>query len=441
VCSSDLGCGGGEGHKETSVPEVVPADCSLCHDQDIAGTHYDSGTTTPIEGYILNNVVSWAPEGMGYVTLASEKKCSASCHDYHSGDISINNKWFKSGHADLNAEAFTHNFTDGKCLRCHSGIGFASYVDQSNAAYPDWSAPTEEIKPHHITCNACHDADGYPNNTNKRLRKTGSVALISGSSETFVQDAVIEGGDAASCFVCHQGLESGWSLFKTLKSKGIDPYDSKDDTITNLSFVNPHYYSTGAMLFSKKGFEFQGKTYSYGNIFHQKALCTGCHMAESEDEDLGGHTFNVIYGDKMLISACQGCHPDLSDFKTFRLFDRDMDGDGIVENIKEEIEGLESLITAELEKAQIYYNSSAYPYFFTVPSQQTFANRVTTWKESQIEAAFNLQFVNKELGAYIHNFKYAVQLLRDSYEVLSGSALPGVRPTSSDDRPAQDYTN
>jgi len=46
----------------------------------------------------------------------------------------------------------------------------------------------------------------------------------------------------------------------------------------------------------------------------------------------------------------------------------------------------------------------------------------------------------KEPGAYIHNFRYAAQLLQDSYQALSGVSPPGVRPSSSDDRAATIYT-
>ena len=72
------------------------------------------------------------------------------------------------------------------------------------------------------------------------------------------------------------------------------------------------------------------------------------------------------------------------------------------------------------------------PYFLTVQSPQIVPKMATIWEESQFEAVFNLQFVNKE-GAYIHNFRYTVQLQRDSYEALTGSVLPGVRPSLSDD--------
>jgi len=99
------------------------------------------------------------------------------------------------------------------------------------------------------------------------------------------------------------------------------------------------------------------------------------------------------------------------------------------------------LIIEELEKADIYYNPDQHPYFFNVPPPQSRSDQATTWKESQLEAAFNLHYINKEPGAYAHNFRYAVQLLRDSYEALTGSALPGVRPSTTDDRPAKDYSS
>lgn len=435
-----FGCGGGDEYKETGPPVIIPQPCSQCHDVDILNSHFESSTATTIIGYLLNSELSWAPEGMGYILQTNENACSSSCHTYHAGDAS-HRQWSKSGHADFNSAAFDHNFTDGACLRCHSGMGFASYVDIHNAAYPDWVSPTEELYAYYITCNACHDSIHYPTAENERLRKVGTVTLTSGSSSTYVRDATLDVGNSASCFVCHEGQESGGSLFKTMISKGVNPYDGSDNTMTDLAFVNIHYLPAGAMLYSLKGYEFRGKTYSDGNTFHQDPNCTGCHMAESGGDDLGGHTFRVSHEGMENVAVCQGCHPDLTDFETFRLYDRDMDGDGRAGTIKEEIEGLQALVIEELERANIYYNPDTYPYFFTVPSPQIFPNRVTTWKESQLEAAFNLQFISKEPGAYIHNFRYAVQLLRDSYEALTGSALPGVRPSSSDDRPAKDYSS
>lgn len=435
-------CGGGEEYKEIGVSsQVTSQECLKCHGTDIEDTHYDNTSTNQIEGYVLDNAISWAPDGTGYVLKSSANACFASCHDYHATDMIIARQFFSSGHSDVTRPAFTHNFTSGVCLRCHSGIGYASYVDSSNSIYPDWSPPASDIASHHLTCNACHDALGYPLSDNRRLRKSGDIALVSGSSATLVSDATIMGaGPSATCITCHQARESGWSLYKTMTGKGVVPYNGTDETITNQTFINPHYFSAGAMLFSLKGYEFSGQEfsgitfsgrYSSGLFQHQVMSCTGCHMTDSGDQDLGGHTFRMTYGTKKNIKVCQQCHPGITDFNVY--------------GRKEALETLKQQIIDELAQPGrgngegIFYNPQVYPYFFRTsdPEQQTYANRVTQWKESELMSAFNLQFVNKEPGAYVHNYPYAAQLLYDS--CLALEIIPSVPRPSRNDRDAMIY--
>ncbi len=272
------GCAGEEYSGSDEREAVSSSQCLRCHGDELVDTHYDDTTTPQIEGYVLDNPVSWANEGTGYVLRGSDNACYASCHNYHYVDSRINKEWYRSGHGDINSSAFTYNFSSGACLRCHSGIGYASYVDHLNTEYPQWTIPTTDIKAHHITCNACHDVQGYPSKEEPRLRKSGDVEFISGSGSTVISDArIIGAGPSATCITCHQGRESGWSLFKAMTLKGVNPYDGTDETIANQNFVNPHYLPAGAMLFSYKGYEFQGGefgldfkgTYSTGIFQHQ----------------------------------------------------------------------------------------------------------------------------------------------------------------------------
>ncbi len=418
------GCGGGEGPSRTA-PIVETADCPACHNSDIAATHDDTSTATQLTGYVLNAAVSWAPDGMGYVTKGSAKQCSASCHDYHNTDMKINRQASEGGHQDITAGAFTHSFSisSAKCLRCHSGIGYASYVDASNGTYPNWqTAPAQDIKTYPITCNACHDAAGYPSTANKRLRKTGSVTLT--NSTYFDQEETLNVGNSAACLICHQGTESGLSLYKTMISKGVDPYNVTDQDVSG-SAVSPHYFQAGAMLFSVKGYEFKyingienlNKYSKSSGSTHQIVSCTGCHMANSSDENFGGHSFKVD------MTICQGCHLDTTFFEARRTA----------------IEELKALVKTELESQGIYYYStgSRGNYFFIESGPPSATNTAATmWKESQFEAAYNLLFVDKEPAAYIHNFSYAAQLLWDSCKALGVTPAVG-RP--SGDRTAKDY--
>jgi len=362
-------------------------------------------------------------------------------------DLKINLQWKHSPHGNSEAEPFIHYFTSGACMRCHSGIGYAMYVEGS--AYPAYTAPSTDQFGHQITCNSCHAGTQYASPENRRLRRSGDVTFISGSGATESIEGTITVGNSATCIACHQARESGLTLFKILSGLGVNPYDGSDDPVSR-SFVNSHYRAAGATLFSKKGYEYQGKTYYNGNPFHQTMLCTGCHMAESDDEELGGHSFEVRVASgginiKENISVCQKCHGAVTSFETIGAL-RDMDGDGALGSVKNEIEGLKTLITQALAAGkscgtlinnQLFYNPGAYPYFFT---DTTYTTGAQNWCESQLEAAFNLHMINAEPGVYVHNFRYAVQLLRDSYEDLTGAPLNGVRPSSGGDRPATIYT-
>jgi hypothetical protein len=106
----------------------------------------------------------------------------------------------------------------------------------------------------------------------------------------------------------------------------------------------------------------------------------------------------------------------------------------------------------------IYYNDLIYPYFF---SDLTFTTPFTAWNtvvggKDAYKAAFNVQFIIKGLpsgaasqavvpnsSAAVHDYKYNIQLLRDSYEQYNAVApvkkapLGGVRPVGT--RPATVY--
>jgi len=65
--------------------------------------------------------------------------------------------------------------------------------------------------------------------------------------------------------------------------------------------------------------------------------------------------------------------------------------------------------------------SSGYPYFGT--------NSAQAWDGVVAKAVFNWQFIFEDPGAYAHNPKYAIQLLRDSYNDLAyAQSLAGAPP-------------
>ncbi len=443
-----------------TAPVAAEGPCQSCHvppeavldpAQKVAGiaaTHFDDwqhdeeGTlvsvkTRNVEGRLFDAPLEWAPEGVGYVTRASPQACAASCHDGHRADMTLPRAWARSRHANATSEPATHEFTSAACARCHSGVAFATYIDASNTAFPAWTEPKVVPQADPFTCNTCHDAAGLPTAEAPRLRRAGMMPLVSGSGATFTVDATIEAGAAATCIACHQGRESGATLYKLMRSKGADPYDAITQTLTETSFLNPHYAVASALLYGVKGFELPGRAYSPGNVFHQTLGCPGCHMVDG-DTTLGGHTFAVRTEEGAEnLAACVECHGPIESFDAVGLA-RDLDGDGVAARSKQELGSLVALLQKALAASGVYYYD-AHPYFYTSPEAHDRTTWVRTWSEAQLIAAFNLKLVKADHGAFAHNFRYAAQLLRDAYALLAGREPDGLRPSTLDDRPATAY--
>jgi len=372
------------------------------------------------------------------------------------------------------------------CMRCHHGIGSIAYQDNvegtSSAAVLFGDVP--------VTCITCHDPHrnvaGQTKNTRKPLvftkysgttpsNKTPKVTF-SISGNVFLDNTPVppETGDATICAFCHQGRESGLTLFK---SRLFD-----NTYLDNNGFFNPHYLGTGAMLWARNGYEYPNR--QYGMVVpHQQTNCFGCHMAAGKNGDgtdngaIGGHTWKIVSDDDSVVNSATcnqvSCHRgqvpttnSLGEFDDFRdtLLDptNDYDGNGSPQGIAVEIAGLEDAVIALLDNNGITYSDISYPYFFIRGTTTQFKD----WRLPTLKAAFNLSFVVKGLpaeatsqigepnpSAATHNYRYNIQLLHDSYEdlyndlVARGLPIPAglpapsamFRPTGT--RPATNYAN
>ncbi len=113
----------------------------------------------------------------------------------------------------------------------------------------------------------------------------------------------------------------------------------------------------------------------------------------------------------------------------------DYDGDGTVEPVFDEIEGMKAILNEALNQYSqavngigFGINTSAYPYAFIDTnmdgiideSEGIFPNQYNTFTPRMLRAGFNYMFAAKEPAAYVHNADYVLQLLFDSIEDLSG---------------------
>ncbi len=325
-------------------------------------------------------------------------------------EIPFEDLWAASGHADAAAEAFVHWDEDDpqevptNCAKCHSGTGYLDFLgmDGTDFGTVDNPAPIGTV----VTCAACHNS-----------------ATMAMDTVTFPSGAVVTGlGSEARCMQCHQGRESTVSVDAAIEAAA--PVD--DDTVTDgIGFKNVHYFAAGATLYGdqvKGAYQYADKFYQ-GKFGHEMGFdaCAGCHNPHSLE---------------VKTDSCSACHEGAT-VDEFRMAgsSMDYDGNGTVEGIRVEVEGLQALAYAALQDyaantigTAILYDGSAYPYFFIDTNangeiddgEATNANKYVSWSPRLLRAAYNLQYSLKDPGAFAHNPKYIIGILYETIADLGG---------------------
>ncbi|OGP93170.1 MAG: hypothetical protein A2156_08435 [Deltaproteobacteria bacterium RBG_16_48_10] len=358
---------------------------------------------------------------------------------------------YLSAKGNINLPSTTGSFN---CLQCHNGLTSIDYqkdVQGTSAASVVWGDAT-------VTCITCHTPHEDATGTKKNIRVPVKLSYNSrfvdatknprGGINKMMDGTNIPSGvgNGIICLFCHQGRESGLTVYVNISGRGVNPYTDPDKVIvttgTGLSFQNPHYLESGAIVWSKNAWEYLTVSgapipnkYSSGNVSHQQTNCTGCHMGEASANDFeGGHTW------RPRIEVCQECHG--ASIKTFQGIkaSADYNGNGEVESAFAEIgtinpdTGLYGQLNAALAAKGIFYNPDSYPYYFTSTGAS-----FTAWTTNTLTAAFNLSFMHKAGNcAPYHNVKYAAQVLLDSLKAL-GVTSPGYKNRPAGDRSATDY--
>lgn len=295
-----------------------------------------------------------------------------------------------------------------------------------------------------------------------------------------------ENATSVICIFCHQGRESGYTLFGSRLST---------NSPAGRTFFNNHYLGTAAMIWGFNGYEFQnGGNPAYSvNASHQSTNCAGCHMNNpTSDNTVAGHTWVVNPNN------CTTCHStivnppvtaaslaDPNGFLSTTRVTSDSnnytgDPNGSTQPIAVAIWSLEiklANLLASQSPNPVYYDDTNYPYFFSTADPATHtggANGFTAWTLPIYKAAFNLSYVIKGLpsvtassnfistvpgmpgsliytlpdssqmfvpnnSAAVHNYKYNIELLQDSIINLGGTLPGAVRPSTPNDRPATSY--
>ena len=204
------------------------------------------------------------------------------------------------------------------CFQCHNGLATIDYLlDRQGTA--DASVVWGDSNP---TCYTCHDthADGAGSNVRIPVKLSYNSNFVNATTNPRGGiNKMLDGTDIPSnvgkgiiCLFCHQGRESGLTVYlahqsRQCRSGSLCKPGYNNRRGNGISFVNPHYLDSGSILWCKNAWEyfFGGTAQQYYNGIpaHQELNCMGCHMAEANADNLeGGHTW------KPKVETCKQCH-------------------------------------------------------------------------------------------------------------------------------------
>ncbi len=403
-----------DGVSESAAGRLMNVQCESCH-----------GGATNEAGDMHQYSVDWSPNA-----------CDA-CH----GQI---DQLENAGHVEGIHVGAAYQYASGNdhCANCHSGQGYVVMtIRGEEAVFPDKATldqPANMLvaaQQPAIGCPTCHDPhkatfpeeealeDGGVKVFSKQLRAWGRVTIPAG--------VTIDAGISATCVNCHA-------------NKRDVQYQA--DFLAGKNSRGPHANSQTDAFYGVGAVDFDGALTTTNSVHTTLAEhgCVTCHMAPTPGLDshadpydpeqpghnqLGGHSFamtieeedgtvvenvGIFIDGKYAGGSCmtEGCHAQ----GTVTTFNRtaygDYDGDGTVEGVQDEVQGLLDILAAELPKDDEG----------NIPSSGIDTMNLT---KTQLSALWNYILIRDEGSLGIHNTAFAVQVLQKTYKQLTGIDVPG----------------
>lgn len=299
------------------------------------------------------------------------------------GMVGIIRDWSESTHA----VPVTFAAQENTCVACHDGRGYAL-----GATDPKSFNASEPFGPYVVAtdCRACHTGRGA------QLLQSGEVTVPTDPPGT------IKAGLGALCISCHRERSAAVSSAP------------KPAAAPHPSVQAPVYLAYGGVR--QPGVSY-GSTTKHTTV---KNMCVGCHMSGNAD-GVPTHTF-LPPSDPQKI--CGACHQGVTSYN--RKASADYDGNGQVQGIQDETAGLLKTLNAATAKAmgattltqfqgQIVFKSGSTTVTAPIPDK--------VW-----QAAYNWALITNDKSLGVHNPRFTVTLLQQSYKTLTGSTVPGSRP-------------
>ena len=310
---------------------------------------------------------------------------SATAVTYNSGNCSVcheeqpyhvkNLEWKNSKHAIAVREERT------SCAGCHQGIGFADRMKGMDPVRTEYAA---------ITCAACHEPHDATNP--HQVRSTADVTL-NDTSKPGGPTVVTEGGTGKLCMQCHISRRDAVSY--------AEEYHSR---------FGPHHGPQTDMFVGANAITYGKDIPSSAHLYAIEDSCAACHAvatSRNSPEHLlaGGHTFQPRWDggtpddpsdDVDLVNACSSCHGPIVSFNFPR---EDYDGDGVLEGVQTEVEGLMHELAMMLP-----------------PIGEPTVNVTPAYAPHELKGAYNYLMVEEDGSMGLHNLSFTVGILKASIE-------------------------
>ena len=283
------------------------------------------------------------------------------------------------------SNANTNNL--GDCIRCHDGQGFVNFTKGMTTDARSW---TELANGTPVTCATCHDPHGNSNESALRSTPVGSDTLATGFSYTGI------GGKGQLCMNCHKARSNGNIAVSGSVSQRLGPHLSPQSDV----------------LLGKNAIEFGSPYATNSHKFAVTNLCVDCHMVATTDtgtvtrDKVGGHSWSMRSNGYDHTTSCTPCHGPKTSFEDFEAT-MDYDGDGVIEPIPGEVEGLLTLIAMNIPP-------------IGVDAIDWTQIRGTADSVKYMKAWWNYQLIQNGSAEGLHNSKFAFDVLTKTLAALGG---------------------
>lgn len=428
--------------------------CAKCH-TSVAGfsvSIFDGITTNTLVRHFNNITSSRYPAS--YVSSQNVIKCR-NCHNPHDTTSKMQQfrEWSRSGKGNIYAKPWTQydfktrgtttpgaspatSFGDD-CVRCHTATGYVNYVSSAFTDIAPWGVSSDKTK-EPLGCRACHD-DGAGNVYAYKARSVGQVTAYYnysvnskiGTTTNKIRNHISRAYPSANtsnlCIACHVGREIGDNI------RSAAPFLN----FSSIAFINSHYLTAGATIFKTSGFHFYTSGSKYANksyyLHDQVGIsnrngtgtdgpCITCHIGQ--DGEYKRHTFMPVdRAGTLVATVCSKCH------STNPM-------NGAVINDQRAGFNAALAVLAKTLKNRGYTFVDAYPYFGTGGGEKNWRKFTGGYGPGSVSAAgdipagaltmgaaFNLNLMVHDYGAFAHNRFYAKRLIYDAIDWMQDGVM------------------